>query len=127
MLVAALIGYAAGLSPTIGQSCVRGIRAAQPPRLRQLPALMVADNAVNPERKEQPDFKYPSTMPSGDALDKKIAALAFPAIASFLILPIASATDLFWVGRMGEALAIAGQVNPNLLRERENLCDESVG
>lgn len=41
----------------------------------------------------------------GDELDKRIASLALPAVVSFMILPIAQATDLFWVGRMGEALA----------------------
>jgi Na+-driven multidrug efflux pump len=55
----------------------------------------------------------PRSMPCGDALDRKIASLALPAIASFLILPITSATDLFWVGRMGEALAVAGQSAAN--------------
>jgi len=108
-LVAAalLVGATAGF--TFGQTSARSGVA---PRLRQRPALMVADKveSIDPE----PDF-YPSTLPSGDALDKKIAALAFPAIASFLILPIASATDLFWVGRMGEALAIAGQASANQL------------
>ena len=39
----------------------------------------------------------------GDELDRRIASLALPAVVSFMILPIAQATDLFWVGRMGEA------------------------
>mgnify|MGYP003685618467 CR=1 FL=1 len=54
-----------------------------------------------------------SPLPSGDALDRKITSLALPAIVSFLILPISQATDLFWVGRMGEALAVAGQASAN--------------
>ena len=49
----------------------------------------------------------------GDELDQRIAALALPAVVSFMILPIAQATDLFWVGRMGEALAVAGQAATN--------------
>jgi len=49
----------------------------------------------------------------GDELDKRIASLALPAVVSFMILPIAQATDLFWVGRMGEALAVAGQSAAN--------------
>ncbi|EOD40175.1 hypothetical protein EMIHUDRAFT_223050 [Emiliania huxleyi CCMP1516] len=51
----------------------------------------------------------PGAKPCGDDLDRRIASLAGPAVLSFLILPIAQATDLFWVGRMGEALALAGQ------------------
>ena len=53
------------------------------------------------------------TWPCGDALDKKIVALAVPAIVNFLVLPITQAVDLFWVGRMGEALATAGQAAAN--------------
>ena len=49
----------------------------------------------------------------GDELDRRIASLALPAVVSFMILPIAQATDLFWVGRMGEALAVAGQSAAN--------------
>ena len=48
----------------------------------------------------------------GDELDKRIASLALPAVVSFMILPIAQATDLFWVGRMGEALAVASRRLP---------------
>ena len=36
-----------------------------------------------------------------------------PAIVNFLVLPITQAVDLFWVGRMGEALATAGQAAAN--------------
>ena len=49
----------------------------------------------------------------GDELDKRIASLALPAVVSFMILPIAQATDLFWVGRMGEALAVASRRLPS--------------
>ena len=49
----------------------------------------------------------------GDELDQRIASLALPAVVSFMILPVAQATDLFWVGRMGEALAVAGQAATN--------------
>ena len=52
-------------------------------------------------------------MPCGDALDRRIVTLSIPAIANFLILPLTGATDLFWVGRMGEALALAGQAAAN--------------
>ena len=53
------------------------------------------------------------TWPCGDELDRRIASLSLPAVVSFMILPIAQATDLFWVGRMGEALAVAGQAAAN--------------
>ncbi|KAL3892942.1 MAG: hypothetical protein SGPRY_014631, partial [Prymnesium sp.] len=52
-------------------------------------------------------------LPCGDELDKRIFSLALPAVANFMILPLTGATDLFWVGRMGDALALAGQAAAN--------------
>ena len=45
----------------------------------------------------------------GDALDKKILILALPAILNNAILPLVGAADTFWVGRMKNALTLAGQ------------------
>eukprot|EP00600_Ochromonadales_sp_CCMP1393_P005163 CAMPEP_0174962610 /NCGR_PEP_ID=MMETSP0004_2-20121128/4874_1 /TAXON_ID=420556 /ORGANISM="Ochromonas sp., Strain CCMP1393" /LENGTH=481 /DNA_ID=CAMNT_0016211151 /DNA_START=23 /DNA_END=1468 /DNA_ORIENTATION=+ len=47
--------------------------------------------------------------PCGDALDKQILDLAFPALVNFAIFPLVGAADTFWVGRMCNALALAGQ------------------
>lgn len=49
------------------------------------------------------------TLPCGDELDKRILSLAIPAVANFMILPLVGAVDTFWVGRMGNALSLAGQ------------------
>jgi Na+-driven multidrug efflux pump len=46
--------------------------------------------------------------PCGDALDKKILALALPATINLAIFPLAGAVDVYWVGRMGEARVLAG-------------------
>eukprot|EP00594_Rhizosolenia_setigera_P006931 CAMPEP_0178950594 /NCGR_PEP_ID=MMETSP0789-20121207/6743_1 /TAXON_ID=3005 /ORGANISM="Rhizosolenia setigera, Strain CCMP 1694" /LENGTH=614 /DNA_ID=CAMNT_0020631345 /DNA_START=369 /DNA_END=2213 /DNA_ORIENTATION=+ len=54
-----------------------------------------------------------SRWPSNDALDKRIYKIALPCIANFAINPLIGAVDLFWVGRMGNALAIAGQAAAN--------------
>eukprot|EP00586_Coscinodiscus_wailesii_P005990 CAMPEP_0172489680 /NCGR_PEP_ID=MMETSP1066-20121228/19853_1 /TAXON_ID=671091 /ORGANISM="Coscinodiscus wailesii, Strain CCMP2513" /LENGTH=435 /DNA_ID=CAMNT_0013257725 /DNA_START=28 /DNA_END=1332 /DNA_ORIENTATION=- len=51
--------------------------------------------------------------PCGDELDKRISKIAVPCIANFAINPLVGAVDLFWVGRMGNALAIAGQAAAN--------------
>ena len=48
-------------------------------------------------------------LPCGDELDKRIISLAVPAVANFMILPLVGAVDTFWVGRMGNALSLAGQ------------------
>ena len=49
----------------------------------------------------------------GDALDKRSGALTLPAVGNFLVLPVTQAVDCYWVGRMGEALATAGQAATN--------------
>lgn len=43
------------------------------------------------------------------ALDKQILTLALPTVLNFAILPLVGAVDTFWVGRMENALALAGQ------------------
>ena len=48
-------------------------------------------------------------LPCGDQLDMRILKLAVPAVCNFLILPLVGAVDTFWVGRMGNALSLAGQ------------------
>lgn len=45
----------------------------------------------------------------GDELDKRILLLALPAILNNAILPLVGAADTFWVGRMKNALTLAGQ------------------
>lgn len=47
--------------------------------------------------------------PCGDELDNKILSLALPALVNFAIVPLVGAADTFWVGRMRNALALAGQ------------------
>lgn len=54
-----------------------------------------------------------SIWPSFDALDKRLIKIALPCIANFAINPLVGAIDLFWVNRMGNALAVAGQSAAN--------------
>jgi Na+-driven multidrug efflux pump len=51
--------------------------------------------------------------PRGDALDVRLAKISLPVIANFAIGPLIGAVDLFWVNRMGDALAVAGQSAAN--------------
>lgn len=48
-------------------------------------------------------------LPCNDLLDKRIVKLALPAVVNFMILPLVGAVDTYWVGRMGNALSLAGQ------------------
>ena len=53
------------------------------------------------------------SLPCGDELDSRIWKLALPAFVNFLILPITGAVDLFFIGKLGSALAAAGQSAAN--------------
>ena len=35
--------------------------------------------------------------------------MALPSIANLAVIPVVGAVDTFWIGRMGNALALAGQ------------------
>lgn len=55
----------------------------------------------------------PGVWPCMDALDRSLIKIALPLIANFAINPLIGAVDLFWVSRMGNALAVAGQAAAN--------------
>lgn len=50
---------------------------------------------------------------SFDALDKQLLKIAVPCVINFAIAPLVGAVDLFWVNRMGNPLAVAGQAAAN--------------
>lgn len=54
-----------------------------------------------------------SIWPKMDDLDRRMMKIALPCIANFAINPLIGAVDLFWVNRMGNALAVAGQAAAN--------------
>jgi hypothetical protein len=51
--------------------------------------------------------------PCGDDLDKQLIKITLPCIANFAINPLVGAVDLFWINRMGNTLAVAGQAAAN--------------
>jgi hypothetical protein len=61
--------------------------------------------------------KVPSTTlspwPCFDKLDKELIKISIPIIGNYAINPLIGAVDLFWVNRMGNALAVAGQAAAN--------------
>lgn len=44
-----------------------------------------------------------------DNLDKNISRLLLPAILNYALFPVSSAVDTYWVGKLGNALALSGQ------------------
>lgn len=55
----------------------------------------------------------PSMWPRMDTLDKRLIRISLPVIANFAINPLIGAVDLFWVNRMANPLAVAGQAAAN--------------
>jgi hypothetical protein len=54
-----------------------------------------------------------SPWPCFDNLDKELIRISIPVIGNYAINPLIGAVDLFWVNRMGNALAVAGQAAAN--------------
>jgi MATE family multidrug resistance protein len=59
------------------------------------------------------NLETPGFWPTFDALDTRLIRISLPVIANFAISPLVGAVDLFWVNRMGNVLAIAGQSAAN--------------
>jgi len=49
----------------------------------------------------------------GDETDQLILQTAIPSMLNFLVVPLVNSVDTFWVGRLGVALALAGQAAAN--------------
>lgn len=54
-----------------------------------------------------------SLIPCGDDLDWKIAKLMMPAVVNYAIMPLVGAIDTFWIAKLHNALATAGQGTAN--------------
>jgi len=82
---------------------------------KKTPSLTTLDEAVltSMQKIRGGELSVVPKWPRGDKLDKKIIGIAVPTILNFAIAPLVGAIDLFWVGRMGDALAIAGQAAAN--------------
>ena len=52
------------------------------------------------------------TFPLSD-IDKMVLSTALPSMANLAVVPLVNSVDTFWVGRMGIALALAGQAAAN--------------
>ena len=57
--------------------------------------------------------RFMNAIPRMDALDKNILGTAVPSMINMAVVPLVNAVDTFWVGRMGVALALAGQAAAN--------------
>eukprot|EP00962_Isochrysis_galbana_P017209 scaffold4950_cov99-Isochrysis_galbana.AAC.2 len=54
--------------------------------------------------------RWRSALPQGwDELDRHVLGVAVPSMVNLAVIPLVGAVDTFWVGQMGDALALAGQ------------------
>lgn len=57
--------------------------------------------------------RFRKMIPVDDELDKTIVKTALPSMVNLAVVPLVNSVDTFWVGRMGIALALAGQAAAN--------------
>lgn len=53
--------------------------------------------------------RWRQCIPQRGPLDREILGVALPSMINLAVIPIVGAVDTFWIGRMGDALALAGQ------------------
>jgi len=70
-------------------------------------------NAAATTSNDSPAAPLIKVWPCFDQLDKDLIKISLPVIGNFAINPLIGAVDLFWVNRMGNALAVAGQAAAN--------------
>ena len=69
--------------------------------------------AGRPEASHNNNKTQIGNWPCFDELDKELIRISLPVIGNYAINPMIGAVDLFWVNRMGNALAVAGQAAAN--------------
>jgi len=52
--------------------------------------------------------RWRNAWPRGDDLDKRIISLTIPGILNLMLLPLVGLVDTYWVGRLGNAVSLAG-------------------
>jgi putative MATE family efflux protein len=74
-------------------------------------ALQATKTATHAAEDEGGDFRQleQGLWPCMDKMDRELIKISLPVIANYAIGPLIGAVDLFWVNRMGNALAVAGQ------------------
>mmetsp|Transcript_25587 Transcript_25587/g.59029 ORF Transcript_25587/g.59029 Transcript_25587/m.59029 type:complete len:554 (-) Transcript_25587:524-2185(-) len=74
------------------------------------------DLCDDPLRERKRKTRFLSALPKlgrTDELDRTILATAIPSMISLAVVPVVNAVDTYWVGRLGNALALAGQSAAN--------------
>jgi len=86
---------------------------ATPLSLSSWKRLLRALPKMKRKRLEDGVTKHPWKLRFGDDLDKQILGTALPSMLNLAVVPIVNSVDTYWVGRLGSALALAGQAAAN--------------
>jgi putative MATE family efflux protein len=89
-------------------SKLQRFQSALPFRLQQLDSTTTATATTTTTISS-----YKKYLPQLDALDKLILQTCIPSILNLAVVPLVNAVDTFYVGRLGLALALAGQSAAN--------------
>ena len=66
---------------------------------------------------ERGSYENVGLWPCMDEMDRNLIKIGVPCIANFAINPLIGAVDLFWINRMANPLAVAGQAAANQVRK----------
>lgn len=93
-------------------ACPDNLDVATPLPLSSWKRLVKALPAV--QRKTRDDgTNHSFKVQLGDDLDRQILGTALPSMLNLAVVPVVNTVDVFWVGKLGSALALAGQAAAN--------------
>lgn len=70
--------------------------------------------AITTTTKSRKLDRFKKSLPfQGDSLDSLIVKTSFPIVMNLMVVPLVNSVDTFWVGRLGQAKALAGQAAAN--------------
>ena len=94
------------------EACPDNLDVATPLPLSSWKRLVKALPSVQRRRRDD-GSKHPFKMQLGDDLDKQILGTALPSMINLAVVPVVNSVDVFWGGKLGSALALAGQAAAN--------------
>jgi len=87
----------------------RNARTSYEPSKGKDVATLDVDNKISSYKRLLLALPQPKTLFSRTSLDNQILSTALPSMLNLAVVPLVNSVDTFWVGRMGNALALAGQ------------------
>ena len=94
------------------EACPDNLDVATPLPLSSWKRLVKALPAVQRKRRDD-GTNHSFKVQLGDDLDRQILGTALPSMLNLAVVPVVNTVDVFWVGKLGSALALAGQAAAN--------------